>query len=694
MKSKYNLRQAMDLLYSGGSASSEAYTAIVLECVRNNDYDQAERLQLHMETHSFQPKTTFIHNRLLHIYAKTGKVSSAKNLFDKMPRRDVFSYNAMLSAYSKSGSVDELQATFDEMSYRDSVSYNTIIMGLAGNGFSIKALDMFVRMQTEGMIPSEYTYVSALHACSQLINLRLGRQIQGRITVINLGGNVFIWNALTSMYAKCGDIGYARWLFDRANNKNLVSWNSMISGYLKTGHPEKSLDLFNNMQLLGFKPDKFTFSDVLTAYFQIGNINEAGKTFNEIKDKDKVLWTTMIAGYAQNGKEEDALSVFNEMIMENVIPDKFTFSSVVNSCAKLASLCYGKTVHAKAVVAGVHHDLLVASALIDMYSKCGDTENALIIFSIMTNRNVVSWNAMILGYAQNGHDLDALTLYEQMLQEGLKPDTVTFVGVLSSCIHANLVELGQRYFDSISQLHKLIPTLDHYACMINLLGRLNISQAVDLIKSMPHEPNSLIWSTLLSVCSIKGNIEIGQMAANYLFEIDPLNAGPYIVLSNMYASHGRWKDVASIRSLMKKNKVKKYSAYSWIEIDKRVRKFVSEDHSHPETEGIYKELSELISRLKKEGFTSNTKFVLHDVNEEEKFESISYHSEKIALAYGLMKTPNEMSPIRIIKNLRVCGDCHLFMKYVSKIVGRTIILRDSNRFHHFVGGNCCCKDYW
>ncbi|XP_041007280.1 pentatricopeptide repeat-containing protein At4g02750-like [Juglans microcarpa x Juglans regia] len=695
MKAKHKLRHAVDLLYSRGSATSDAYTRLVLECVRANDVDQAKRLQHHMELHFFQPSNTFLQNRLLHLYAKSGKVLDARNLFDKMLNRDVFSWNAMLSAYAKTGSVEDMRATFDQMHFRDSVSYNTMIAGFAGNECSSEALEVFVSMQKEGFKPTEYTHVSALHACSQLLDLRRGKQIHGRVLVANLSGNVFIWNALTDMYAKCSDIDRARWLFDRMLNKNVVSWNSIISGYVKNRHPEKCIELFCEMKSLGMKPDQVTVSNVLGAYFQCGYVDEASRIFTQIEEKDKICWTTMIVGNAQNGREEDALMFFSSMLLANIRPDSFTISSVVSSCAKLASLYHGLAVHGKAVHIGVEHDLLVSSALVDMYCKCGVTADAWMVFKMMPTWNVVSWNAMIGGYAQNGQDLEALALYEKMLQENFKPDNVTFVGVLSACIHARLTEKGQDYFDSISRQHGMTPTLDHYACMINLLGRTGyINKAVDLIEGMPQEPNCLIWSTILSVSAIGHDVKHAEMAAKHLFELDPLNAGPYIMLSNLYATCGRWKDVASMRSLMKHKNIKKYAAYSWIEIDNKVHKFVSEDRTHPETEQIYEELNSLIRKLQKAGFTADTNLVLHDVGEKEKYESISYHSEKLALAYWLIQKPHGETPIRIIKNVRVCGDCHVFMKFVSKIIGRPIILRDSNRFHHFIGGKCSCKDNW
>ncbi|KAI3857569.1 hypothetical protein MKW98_028833 [Papaver atlanticum] len=529
-----------------------------------------------------------------------------------MPTKDVFSWNVMLSAYSKMGDTGNLRATFDKMPARDSISYNMTITGLVGSGCCVSGLGLFVRMQREGFEPTEYTYVSALNACSKLLDLRRGKQVHGRIVTSNCRGNVFVSSALMDMYAKCGQVDQARWLFDRLTNKNV----------------QCCIVEFNDFGVLE-------------------------------------KWT------------------------------KYTISSVVSVCAILASLVHGKVIHCKAIPNGIESDLLVSSAPIDMYSKCGETVDARKVFQVMPIRNVVSWNAMITGYAQNGQDQEALELYQNMLQEKLKPDNITLVGVLSACSRSGSVELGKEYFSSISELHGMKPTLDHYSCMINLLGRPGrMDEAVDLINSLPEEPSYLIWSTHLSVARVNGDIERAEMAAKHLSEFDPLETGPYIILSNMYASAGRWEKVALMRSLMKDKKIRKAPAYSWMEKVHLVHKFVSDDRTHSENEKIYRELHRLMKEIQKDGFVPDPHLALHDVGEDEKVKSISYHSEKLALAYGLISKPQDQMPIRILKNLRVCKDCHMFMKFVSKLLERRIILRDSNPFHHFVDGECSCKDYW
>lgn len=602
----------------------------------------------------------------------------------------------MLALLAKSEAHDDLWATFNEMPFRDTISYNTVIAGLADSGLPKKGLKIFAMMPENGFEPTDHTYVSALRSCSMLSYLRQGKQIHGRIVLAgSLGTNAFLWNALINMYVKCGEISHARWLFDKVPDKNVVSWNSMISAYLEGGLPGICIEMFHEMQLASLKPDQVTISIVLNAYFQTRRVDEARNMFREIKGKkDKVCWTTMIVGNSQNGREEDAQMIFQQMLLDDAQPDSFTISAVISACAKLASLHQGQALHSKAILIGVDDNLLVSSALIDMYCKCGIISDAQFVFDSMPSRNVVSWNAMIRGYAQNGQNQQALSLYESMSVSNLKPDSWTFLAVLSACLHANLIEEGQKYFDSMREKHGIIPTLDHFSCMIHLLGRSGkLDKALDLIKEMPHEPNSLIWSSLLSVCSMKGDIEHGEIAARKLFEIDPLEAGPYIMLSNMYAAHSRWDNVASVRSLMNSRNVKKFAAYSWVEFDNKVHKFVSEDRAHPETEEIYTKIHELSRKLQEAGFAPNTRTVLHNVGDAEKLSSICYHSEKLALAYSLLKLPSGV-PIRILKNIRVCADCHLFMKYTSKILSRYIILRDATRYHHFIGGECSCKDYW
>ncbi|KAK7319962.1 hypothetical protein RJT34_04691 [Clitoria ternatea] len=514
-----------------------------------------------MELHLLQPNDSFIHNQLLHLYANCGKLFYAQNLFDNMTKRDVYSWNALLSAYAKLGMV-----------FRQSIESSCESAGRWVSAY-------------------QYSYINAWQACSQLLDLRHGKQIHGRIVVADFG-NTSEWNAVTDMYAKCGDI-------DRH------------SGCLKR--------------------DIVTVSNIRNAYLQCGRKDDARNMFSKLLKKNEICWTTMIVGYAQNGREEDALMLFGDMLHGNVRPDCYTISSVVSSSAKLASLFHSQVVHGKVIVMGFDNNMPVSSALVDMYCKCGVTLDAWVIFEAMPIRNVITWNALVLGYAQNGQVLEALALYEKMQLENFKLDNITFVGIFSACINADMVNEGWKYFDSISE-QGMISTLDHYACMVTIFGRSGtVDKAVDLIKGMPHEADYLIWSTLLSVCA-KCDQKTAELAASHLFELDPHNAGPYIILSNLHAACGRWKDVAVVRSHERKE-CKEVCSYSWVEVENEVHRFVSEDHSHPEVDRIYGELIRLIPILQQLRYNPDTSAVLHNVGDDEKFRSISYHSEKLALGF-------------------------------------------------------------
>nr|ADE77588.1 unknown [Picea sitchensis] len=312
----------------------------------------------------------------------------------------------------------------------------------------------------------------------------------------------------------------------------------------------------------------------------------------------------------------------------------------------------------------------------------------------MSNKNVVSWNAMIVGYGMHGHGEDALVLFTQMQQRGVKPNEITFISVLSACSHAGLVDEGWKCYNCMTLDYAITPTVEHYACMVDLLGRAgHLNEAWDFIEKMPIEPGASVWGAFLGSCRIHCNIELGERVAELLLNLDPDNAGYYVLLSNIYAAAGRWDDVAKVRKMMKEKDVKKSPGCSLIEVNNKLHSFVVGDISHPQTEAIYAMLETLARQMEAVGYVPCTDFVLHDVEEEIKENMLFAHSEKLAIAFGLISTRSGTS-IRITKNLRVCGDCHSATKFISKIVKREIIMRDLNRFHHFKDGLCSCGDYW
>jgi pentatricopeptide repeat protein len=344
--------------------------------------------------------------------------------------------------------------------------------------------------------------------------------------------------------------------------------------------------------------------------------------------------------------------------------------------------------------AGLGTDLWVGNALIDMYAKCGSLLAAHEVFDAMHDRDEVSWNTLIGGLAQHGCGKQALEVFEQMKCAGVQPNEVTFVGVLSACSRAGLVDEGHHYFSSLCETHGITPTDAHYGCMVDLLGRAgNLNEAEEFIEKLPFEAVPAIWGALLGACRIHGNVKLAEHAGEYCLKLEPQNAGVYVLLMHIYAAAGMWDGVARVRNTMKERGVNKELGRCWIEVNKRMHSFVVEDRTHPQSEVIYAEVDRLVKQIKEAGYVPDTRFVMHDVDEQHKEKAICYHSEKLAIAYGLLST-TPGTPIRIFKNLRVCTDCHTASKFISKIVGREIVARDANFFHHFKDGVCSCGDYW
>eukprot|EP01018_Ginkgo_biloba_P030463 Gb_36435 [translate_table: standard] len=576
---------------------------------------------------------------------------------------DAFVGSALIDMYGKFGNVEHARHVFDKMSQRDVVAWTSMIGGYAQNGHANEALELFRQMQLTRVKPNVVTIVSVLPACAYLVAVVQGKEIHDYTIKNGLELNVFVGSSLIYMYAKCSSVDLARRVFDKMSERNVVSWNSMISGYAQVGNCDDAMKLFQEMQAESIKPNLVT-------------------------------WNTVIAGYVQNGHANEALELFHQMKQAGVKPDSVTITCVLSACAHLAALQQGKEIHDFIIRNGFESDIFVESALLDMYSKCGSLEIARHVFDKMPERDIVSWNAMIVGYGMHGHGDKALILFEQMQETGMKPDQITFISVLCACNHAGLVDEGSQYFDKMTCDYCIIPRMEHYACMVDLLGRAGrLAEAKDFIINMPVEPGAEVWGALLGACRVHHNLDLGECVAEHLFNLEPDNTGYYVLLSNMYADVGRWDGVAKVRAKMKSRGLKKKPGCSWIEVNNRVHTFIVGDTSYPQSGKIHEVLESLDKQIVAAGYVPNTRFVLYDVEEEDKEYILCGHSEKLAIAFGLINTPPEIT-IRITKNLRVCGDCHNAIKFISKVVCREIIVRDANRFHHFKQGLCSCGDYW
>eukprot|EP01018_Ginkgo_biloba_P001792 Gb_35793 [translate_table: standard] len=615
-------------------------------------------------------------------YAQRGRIEDACHLFDKMPERNVISWTAMITAFVQNGRLEDARQLFDKMPERNVVSWTAMITGYAQNGMVEDARALFDEMPERDVV----TWNAMIAGYTQCGRIEDAKQLFDKMPQRNAAS----WNAMIAGYGQNGRIESASQLFNKLPERNVVSWNSMISGLAQNGKIDDAQQLFDTMP----ERNALSWNAMLAGYAQNGRVEDARQLFDKMLRPDVISWNAIIAGYAQNEHGEESLKLYSQMQKAGISPNESTITSVLTACASLAALEQGRQVHEHIIKMGFESNVFVASALITMYCKCGNIENAHHAFKNMPERDVVSWNAMISGFALHGHGKEALKLFEQMLQANMKPDDFTLVGVLSACSHAGLVDEGLHYFHSMTRDHSVTPSVDHYSCMIDLLGRAGLlDEADEFIKSMPFKPTITMWGSLLGACRIHRNAELGHRVAECIFKLEPKNAAPYVTLSNIYAAAGRWDDVLNVRKMMKAREVKKNPGCSWIEVKNRVYVFLTGDKSHSQMDKIYATLEILSKQMREAGYMPDTDFVLHDVEEEQKEHVLCHHSEKLAIAFGLISTPSG-TPIRIIKNLRVCGDCHTAIKFISKIVGRDIVVRDANRFHHFKDGLCSCGDYW
>lgn len=577
------------------------------------------------------------------------------------------------------------------------------------------------------MDPNATLYNQLLKRCTQLGRLKEGRLVHAHVLNSIYRDYVAVQNSIVNMYAKCGFPVEARKVFDEMPERDMVSWTALISGFSQNDRAQEALGLFVEMLRDGFVPNQFTLGSVLKAtaavgemegrqihavclknghgddvyvgsalvdmYARCGGMEEAKVVFDGLKSKNEVCWNALIAGHARKSEAETAVRLFSEMKKSGFEVTHFTYSSVFAACASIGALEQGKWVHGHLVKSGLKLIAFVGNTLLDMYGKAGSIEDARKVFDRLVKRDVVSWNSMLTACAQHGLGRETVERFEEMRSRGILPNEVTFLCVLTACSHSGLLEEGLYYFELMKKL-KLEPDISHYVTMVDLLGRAGqLGQAERFIKEMPIKPTAAIWKALLGACRMHKNIDLGAYAAERVFELDPYDSGPHILLSNIYASAGRLRDSADVRKMMNDSGVKKEPACSWLEIENNVHTFVANDDAHPQRDEIRGMWEKIADKIREIGYVPDSSHVLWYVDQQEREVRLQYHSEKLALAFALLNTPHG-STIRIKKNIRVCGDCHTAFKFVSQLVGREIILRDTNRFHHFRGGSCSCGDYW
>lgn len=553
---------------------------------------------------------------------------------------------------------------FDHFPQPDLFLYNTIIKALALSTTS--SADSFTRFRSlireERLVPNQYSFAFAFKGCGKGVGVLEGEQVRVHAVKLGLENNLFVTNALIGMYVNLGFVVDARKVFDWSPNRDMYSWNIMLSGYAR-----------------------------------LGKMDEARKLFDEMPERDVVSWTTMIAGCLQVGHFMEALDIFHNMLQKGANPNEYTLASALAACANLVALDQGRWMHVYIKKNDIPLNERLLAGLIDMYAKCGELEFALKLFNSeqQLKRKVWPWNAMVGGFAMHGKSKEAIEVFEQMKIEKVSPNKVTFVALLNACSHGNRVEEGRCYFESMASHYGVEPELEHYGCLVDLLGRAGrLKEAEEIISSMPFTPDVAIWGALLSACKIHKDVEMGERIGKIVRELDPDHLGCHVLLANIYSSTGNWNEARTLREKLAVSGKKKTPGCSSIELNGMFHQFLVGDRSHPQTKQLYLFLDEMTTKLKIAGYVPESREVLLDIDDNEDRETaLLKHSEKLAIAFGLMNTAPG-TPIRIVKNLRVCGDCHVAIKFISKVYDREIVVRDRIRYHHFKEGTCSCNDYW
>uniref|UniRef100_A0A0E0KUE1 DYW domain-containing protein n=1 Tax=Oryza punctata TaxID=4537 RepID=A0A0E0KUE1_ORYPU len=690
-----------------------------------------------------------VETALVDMFVRCGYVDFASRLFGQIERPTIFCRNSMLAGYAKYG-IDHAIEYFEGMPERDVVSWNMMIAALSQSGRVRVALRLVVEMHRKGVRLDSTTYTSSLTACARLSSLGWGKQLHAKVIHSLPHIDPYVASALIELYAKCGSFKEAKRVFNSLHDRNSVSWTVLIGGSLQYECFSESVELFNQMRAELMAIDQFalatlisgcfnrmdlclgrqlhslclksghnraivvsnslislyakcgdlqnaefvfssmserdivSWTSMITAYSQIGNIIKAREFFDGMATRNAITWNAMLGAYIQHGAEEDGLKMYSAMLSQkDVTPDWVTYVTLFRGCAYIGANKLGDQISGHTVKAGLILNVSVANAAITMYSKCGRITEAQKLFDLLNGKDLVSWNAMITGYSQHGMGKQAAKTFDDMLSKGAKPDYISYVAVLSGCSHSGLVQEGKLYFDMMTRVHGISPGLEHFSCMVDLLGRAgHLTEAKDLIDKMPMKPTAEVWGALLSACKIHGNDELAELAAKHVFELDSPDSGSYMLLAKIYSDAGKSDDSAQVRKLMRDKGIKKNPGYSWMEVENKVHVFKADDVSHPQVIAIRNKLDKLMEKIAHLGYVRT-----------ESPRSEIHHSEKLAVAFGIMSLPAWM-PIHIMKNLRICGDCHTVIKLISSVTDREFVIRDGVRFHHFKSGSCSCGDYW
>ncbi|KAJ6861583.1 hypothetical protein NC651_037604 [Populus alba x Populus x berolinensis] len=601
-----NLDEAIRLIESSPSkfTDPETYSQLLHSCISQKSLHHGQRVYKQLLKQEYSEKFLENHNlksKLITLFSVCGELVEARIIFE--------------NAIENEGVPESV--------------WVAMAIGYSKNGFLREALHVYVEMLWNCMEPGNFAFSTALKACADLRELWVGRGVHAQVVKSSEGPDQVVNNGLLRLYTQCECFDEVLKVFDQMPERNVASWNSLISGFVKEDKLGEALDVFRRMQ-------------------------REGMGFS---------WVTL--------------------------------TTILPICARVTALLSGKEIHAQIVKSARRPDVLVLNSLVDMYVKCGVVDYGRRLFDGMRSKDLTSWNTMLTGYAINGYMRVAMDLFNEMASCGIRPDDVTFIALLSGCSHAGLTEDGQKLFHRMEMDFGVSPSLEHYACLVDMLGRAGrIDDALVVVKNMPMKTSGSIWGSLLNSCRLHNEVPLAEAIANRLFELEPCNPGNYVMLSNIYANAGMWDSVNMVREMMQTRRIRKEAGCSWIQVKNKIHSFVAGGGFEFRNSDEYKKTwNKLREAMEEFGYIPNTDVVLHDVNEETKAMWVCGHSERLATVFSLIHTAAGM-PIRITKNLRVCVDCHSWIKIVSRVTGRVIVLRDTNRFHHFKEGACSCNDYW
>ncbi|XP_022769076.1 pentatricopeptide repeat-containing protein At1g19720 [Durio zibethinus] len=677
---------------------------------------------------------TRVSNSVLAVYAKCGNLSSARRFFENMDERDRVAWNSMILAYSQKGENDEAYRLFNGM-WEDGISpciitwnilingYNqsgqcdvamglmkemessrispdvftwtSLISGLAQNGRNWRALCLFKEMILAGIKPNGVTITSAVSACASLRVLKMGLEMHSVALKMGIIDNVLVGNSLIDMYAKCGELEAARQVFDKIEEKDFYSWNSMVAGYCQAGYCGKAHELFMKMQESEVKPNVITWNTMISGYIRNGDEDRAMDLFQRMEWEGRIRrntasWNALIAGYVQLGAIDKAFGVFRQMQSCSISPNSVTILSILPGCANLIAAKKVKEIHGCVLRRNLEFVLSISNSLIDTYAKSGNILYSRIIFDGMSTQDIISWNSIIGGYVLHGCSDAALDLFNQMRKLGLKHNRGTFLSIILAHGIAKKVDEGKHIFSSISGNYEIIPAIEHYSAMIDLYGRSGqLGEAMEFIEDMPIEPDSSVWTSLLTASRIHKDIALAVLAGEQLLDLEPGNIVVNQLMFQIYSLCGKLDDSSKVRKLEKENTLRRSLGHSWIEVRNTVHTFVTGDQSKPCSSLLYSWVQSIAREVNIDD--NHGEFF---IEEEEKEEIGGVHSEKIALAFALIGSLSSPQSIRIVKNSRMCRNCHLTAKYISLKFGCEIYLSDTKCFHRFKNGHCSCGDYW